>query len=331
MLLSCPRTQEQEAEAGTAPPALVYPSVGAGEGEPGPGRPFQHTRCLFSSWRLWDPPAAGQGASLRCRVQIQGEGPRGGRAWGGVPWALLGQDCCWPGGRKRWGHLCSKRSCQHMVPLKILALAVAGSCSALKAGAWCCSITWVGDQSQGLRNVVFGVTVCQGCPEGDVCISLCASSSSMSISPTERQRRREEEGPARPLCLHPPEQGQAQQKVGLAGKGTGWGMGSNLGLMLLIVIFCGSGGSLPASVLFLAELGATLCQHAKGLAVPTLTRPRADFFLQEAGENAGPVQGPGEGRPARGQGRPQEPPEEPAPLRSLGGSACTCPRPDNTL
>lgn len=119
MLLSCPCTQEQE--AGAAPPALVCPSMGAGEGGAMPGRPCQHTHS-FCSWRLWDPPAAGQGASLWCRVQSQGEGPRGGRAWGGERWALLGQDCCRSGGRKHWGHLCSKRSCQHTVPLKILAL-----------------------------------------------------------------------------------------------------------------------------------------------------------------------------------------------------------------
>lgn len=110
------RRQEQ------LPQPWFIPAWELGRGEPCPGRPCQHTHSFFSSWRLWDPPAAGQGASLRRRVQSQGEGPRGGRAWGGEPWALLGQDCCRSVGRKHWGHLCSMRSCQHTVPLKILAL-----------------------------------------------------------------------------------------------------------------------------------------------------------------------------------------------------------------
>lgn len=60
----------------------------------------------------------------------------------------------------------------------------------------------------------------------------------------------------------------------------------------------------------------------------TLTQPLTPSSLQETGENAGPVQRPDEGSPARGQGWPQEPSEGPALLRC---SACTCPRMDNAL
>lgn len=65
--------------------------------------------------------------------------------------------------------------------------------------------------------------------------------------------------------------------------------------------------------------------------VPALTQPPAPSSLQEAGENAGPVQGPDEGSPAWGQGWPQEPYEGPAFLRSLRCLACTSRRMDNTL
>lgn len=105
MLLSCRHTLELEAETGAAPPVwqLGRRSLAL--------TPLSNTHC-FSSWRLWDPPATGQEASLWSRVQIQGECPRGGRVLGRDVLALLGQDFCWSWGQgSAGGHLCSKRSC----------------------------------------------------------------------------------------------------------------------------------------------------------------------------------------------------------------------------
>lgn len=92
-----------------------FHSVELGRGSPKTPLP---THILFSSWRLWDPSAAEQGASLWCRVQIQGEGPMGLQGLdGGDTWTLLGQEApfvlgVWSSSTKVGGDLCSKRSCQ---------------------------------------------------------------------------------------------------------------------------------------------------------------------------------------------------------------------------
>lgn len=72
----------------------------------------------------------------------------------------------------------------------------------------------------------------------------------------------------------------------------------------------------------------SLEQHLRALGVlSACTNPAsAPCSLQEAGENAGPVQRPDEGSPAWGQSRPQEPSEVPALLRRLRCLTCSYPR-----
>lgn len=163
-------------------------SMAGGEEKPGLDPPFQHS--LFSSWRLWDPPATGQEASLWCRVQIQGESPRGGRVLRRDVLALLGQDFCWS-----WGQ--GSAVLQKELPNAQYSL-IFPACLAVPAHltcAWCCGITWVGDrpwephaQLAPRCSIAFDVTVYQGCPEWNTHISLCAASHPMLVYPTERQR-----------------------------------------------------------------------------------------------------------------------------------------------
>lgn len=194
-LLFCPHMQELEAKPGTASPAWDWDWEGEGLGPP------SNMHSLFSSWRLWDPPTAEQGASLRCRVQIQGEKCWGLQCWGGKE-DLLGQEAlfiCWgpgPVAPRLEGISAARGVAKHSVPVNVSspswspcpALAVASFCSLLKAGV--CSITcvgnWLPEPCAHLAphySIGFGTAGWQGCTRMDhMHLASCCIFSHITVS-----------------------------------------------------------------------------------------------------------------------------------------------------